>query len=203
MKSEAVCDSLFIGKKLQQKMDDFSESEIQFFSYLACLLSLYDGKTVDQWKCTFIKSSYGSPYSSDISLALETLNSNQSIQKSEGTEGYYNISSKGDKAITFYQSLSTYAWRIPYLDAACNSISLIPFGTIKEALNSEPVLRSANNSTTRKNLLENNSPATKSLHNQFALLKIALENKYSDLIIPAIVWLESLKQSNQKFLIHD
>jgi hypothetical protein len=192
MKSEAVFDILFIGRKLQLKMTDFSLSEINFFSYLSCLLSLYDGKTVEQWKYNFIKSNLGSPFSSDLNLALDALKANESFVKSDGIEGYYQLSEKGIKALEFYSTLQTFSWRSDYLEAACTSISLLPFGTIKQGIFNEPVLKSANISINKRSLLESNNPATQSLHKQFALLKIALEDKYQDLMIPAVVWIESL-----------
>lgn len=196
MKSEAIFDILFIGKKLESKMEDFSLSEINFFSYLSCLLSLYDGKTIDQWNYNFIKSKLGSPFSSDLNIASDTLNANESILKSDGIVGYYKLSEKGNKALDFYSTLQTLSWRIPYLDAACSSISLIPITTVKQAIYNDPVLKSANMTHNSRSLLEETNPATQSLHKQFALLKTALEDKYQDLIIPAVVWIEALNQKN-------
>lgn len=197
MKSEAIFDILYIGKKLQLKMLDFSLSELNFFSYLSCLLSLYDGKTMEQWKYGFIKSSFGSPYSSDLNLAVDALNANKSLIKLDGIDSYYTLSSKGEAELEFYSTLQTFAYRIPYLEAACISMSLLPFGSIKQAIANEPVLKSANISPIRRSLLDENNPATQSLHNQFALLKVALEDKYEDLMIPAVVWIESLNQEIQ------
>lgn len=194
MRSEAVFDFLYIGKKLQFKMQDFSFSEINFFAYLSCLLSLYDGKTLDQWKYSFIKSNLGSPYSNDLNLSLFLLISNESLIEIEDSEDYFKISDKGLKLLDFYSTLNTFSWRIPYIEAACSSISLIPISTVKHAIHNDPVLKSANITHNSRSLLEESSPATQSLHKQFALLKTALEDKYQDLILPAVVWIEALSQ---------
>ncbi|WP_291087020.1 hypothetical protein [Flavobacterium sp. BFFFF1] len=196
MKSEAVFDMLYIGNKLQFKIEDFSLSEINFFSYLSCLLSLYDGKMIDNWEYGFIKSSLGSPISTDLDKALNALCSNGSLCKSEGVDGYYNLLPNGEKMLELYSTLYKFSWRIPYLEASCKSLSLMPFGIVKDAISNEPVLKSANNTVNRRSLLEESNPATKSLHNQFSLLKVALEDKFSDLLIPAVVWIESLNKEN-------
>lgn len=195
IKPEAILDILYIGNKLEVKMKDFSLSEIQFFAYFSCLLSLYDGNTIESWTYSFIKSDLGSPYSSDIHRALETLITNNFLYSSEETPGYYCLSERGKVSLKFYETLSTLASRIKYLDTSCRSISLMPFGLIKEAINKEPVIKSANVTFNKKNLLEESNIATQHLRYQFASLKKALETEYSDLILPAMVWLDSLNYS--------
>lgn len=200
MKPQAVFDILFVGQKLQSKIQDFSLSEINFFSYLGCLLSLYDGNIVANWGYNFIKNNLGSPFSSDLNIAIDSLVANGTILKSEGIDGYYRLSPKGVEFLEVYSTLQTFKSRITYLNLACRSISLFPLGYIKEAINNEPVLKSAFVSSTKRSLLEENSPATKSLYHQFALLKTALEDKHQDLMIPAIVWIESLQGKEASYL---
>ena len=154
---------------------------------------------MDDWKYAFIKSDMGSPYSTDVHIAFDALNANGAFVESGGVKGYYKTSEKGNNLLTFYETLSSFSIRKKFLDAACNSISLIPFGMIKEAMSHEPVLSSANNSLSKKSLLEQSNPATKSLYIQFASLKAALNGQYKDLLIPAIIWLESLNQNNSIF----
>ena len=86
--------------------------------------------------------------------------------------------------------------RMKYLETVCKTISLIPLGNIKEGIGKEPVLLSAGNSLTKKSLLEDSNPATRALYAQFKELKIALEDKFKDLLVPAVVWLESLNIQN-------
>ncbi|MDP9048702.1 MAG: hypothetical protein M3N14_11230 [Bacteroidota bacterium] len=190
VKPEAIADTLIIGSLLQTKISDFSIAEIQFFSYFSCLLALYDGKTVDDWKYQFIKSSVGSPFSNDLRMSFDLLNANNSLKQSD--EGYFKITANGQARINFYRTQKIINWRIKYLETACKSLSLIPYGHVKEAISNEPVIFSANNSSVSKNLLETTNPATKTLHAQFASLKEALNEEYKSLIGPAVVWLEAL-----------
>lgn len=191
---EAVYDTLFIGRKLQQKMEDFSIYEIDFFAYFSCLLSLYEGNAVDKWHYTFIKADLGSPYSLDIQKAIATLKSNDYLKESSSKD-YFSITVSGLNFLNFLENnISMLSWRTKYLKTACDSLSLIPYGTIKEAILNEPVLTSAGRSLVKRDLLRETNPATKALYSQFRDLKMALEDKYPELIVPATVWLEALSR---------
>lgn len=198
---EAIYDTLFIGQRLQRKIDDFSQYEIQFFAYFSCLLSLYEGNTIGEWMYSFIKTDLGSPYSSDINFSINTLRANDLIKATENSKEYFTITKKGEDFFKYQdENTNQFISRKKYLTTACNTISLIPFGSIKEAISNEPVLHSAGNSLTKKNLLEDSNPATVALYSQFKYLKTALEDKYHDLIVPAVVWLESLNHKKEKII---
>lgn len=206
---EAVYDTLFIGLKLQRKMEDFSQYEVQFFAYFSCLLSLYDGNPLDGWNYSFVKTDFGSPYSSDVQNALVSLTAHDSLKESRNSIGYYPVLDKGtvEESLSYYtvtdkgtqlskfleSNTNMFRARTKYLNTACNSLSLIPYGTIKEAINNEPVLNSAGNSLSKRSLLLETNPATKVLYAQFKALKDALEEKHYELMVPAVIWLESLK----------
>lgn len=196
---EAIFDTLFIGQRLQRKIEDFSQYEIQFFAYFSCLLSLYEGNTVEDWKYSFVKTELGSPYSIDIDLSIQTLLASGKLSQTENTKEYFTINEEGIEFYNFQNEAAiSLEGRKKYLITACNTISLIPFGAIKEAVSREPVLYSAGKSLSTKSLLENSSPATKVLYSQFKDLKLALQDKYKDLIVPAVVWLESLNPENKE-----
>ena len=193
---ESIFDTLYIGSKVESKIEDFSQYEVQFFSYLSCLLSLYEGNPLSFWEYSFVKTLMGSPFSLDIQEAWIFLQSKSSIE--ETTEGYVKLTEKGRLEIQFYLTLHSFKQRAKYLDTACKSLSLIPMSYIKEAIYNEPVLKSAR-SFTRKFLLDETSPATQVLYAQFGMLKEALkEDDYENLLIPAVVWLESLKAKREQ-----
>lgn len=195
---EAIFDTLFIGQKLQCKIEDFSQYEIQFFSYFSCLLSMYEGNSADDWKYSFVKTDYGSPYSVDISSAIQTLLGSEKLKPIENSKDYFSITEQGLEFLNFQNEFaSIFSDRKKYLTTACDTISLIPLGLMKEAIGNEPGLYSAKNSLSKKGLLESSSPATRVLYSQFRDLKLAIGDNYKDLIVPAIVWLESLKAENK------
>lgn len=193
-----VYDILFIGQRLQQRIDDFSEYELQFFAYFSCLLSLYEGNTIDKWEYSFVKTDIGSPFSLDIKTALLMLEANDSIVQVGGESTYFNLTEKGVEFLNFMSDkISIVDWRKKYLETACKSISLLPLGVVKEAIISDPVMTSAKNAI-KRNLLEDSNPATKVLYSQFKALHAALANQHQDLIVPAVVWLESLNPDRMK-----
>lgn len=195
MNPDAVYDVLYISSRLQKKITDFSMYEIQFFGYFSCLLSLYDGISISDWNYSFIRAEFGIPYSVDLHKALTHLHATGLISELEESKGYFTLTARGEELLNFYNdNISLTKWRRKYLDTACDSISLVPFGTIKDALNDEPVLKSASNSTMKKTLLTDSNPALHVLHGQFKALKEALENNDSELIVPAVVWLQALNQ---------
>jgi len=196
IKVEAIFDTLYIGSKIESRLDDFSQYEIQFFAYLSCLLSLYEGNPLSFWEYSFVKTSLGSPYSVDIEEAWRFLKSKGSAEQT--TEGFSKLTDKGRSEIDFYLTLHAFRQRVRYLDAACKSLSFIPVGYIKQAINNEPVLRTARTTVHRRFLLDESSPATSALHQQFGTLREALrEESYDDLLLPAIVWIEALNRQSQ------
>ena len=196
-KPEAIFDTLYIGSKIESKLDDFSQPEVQFFAYLSCLLALYGGNPLSFWEYSFVKTQLGSPYSVDINEACNFLKSKASEEQT--TEGYSKLTEKGRAEINFYLTLHAFKQRMQYLDAACKSISLIPVGYIKKAIQNEPVLKTARSSRSRKFLLDESSPAIHALYEQFGTLKEALkEVEYKDLLIPAVVWIEALNAKEQE-----
>ncbi len=196
-KPEAIFDNLYIGSKIESKLDDFSHAEVQFFAYLSCLISLYDGNSLSFWEYSFMKTQLGSPYSVDIKEAWNFLKSKVSVEQT--TEGYSKLTDKGKNEIDFYLTLYAFKQRVKYLDAACKSLSLIPVGYIKKAIQNEPVLKTARISISKKFLLDESSPATQALYEQFGTLKEALKDKdCKDLLIPVVVWIEVLNKQKQE-----
>lgn len=195
MPSIPVFDVLAIGNSLQNKLQDFSRGEVQLFSYLSCLLSLYDSNPTAFWSYTFIKNEVGSPFSESIDRAIDNLIYKQEIIEKE--DGYLYISESG---INTYGSLSSffmYQKRHLYLKVACESIRSLPFGNVREAINNEPVLKGMRKLPDTRILNDDQSAAIQVLYSQFHNLKIALEDKYDDLLIPSLVWINYLvKLSN-------
>ena len=192
---EGVFDVLYIGKHLEKRLDDFLEYEIHFVSYFGCLLSLYDGNAVVDWRLEFVKTDMGSPYSRAISSSIENLLASGKISRKNALDGSYGLTKEGEELVEFQKNYaSVLGAREKYLSIACDTISLVPIGVFKESISKDPVLYSARIAGEKRTLLEDSSPATKVLYSQFKDLKLALSDSYNDLIVPATVWLESLNR---------
>ncbi len=187
----ALFDILFLGKNLQSKNDGFTLSEIQILSYLSCLLSIYSGNLSKEWSYIFTKTEYGYPFSSDLIQGIDFLVKEKYISK---TDNHFSMTKTGFMFSDKLQNLNSYNKRKEFLETSINCLSLTPFGVIRDSLFADPVLLSAR-SKTKTILLEENNYSTTILFDQFKDLKIAINNEYKSLIIPAITWLSgNLKQ---------
>lgn len=191
-KPVAFYDTIYIGNQLEKKLTDFSQYEIQLFSYLSCLLSLYDGNPIAFWGYSFIKNDLGSPYSIDLNESIEALIGRGSLTLSNDL--FLKLGELGKSDIARLTLFPSNQQRLKYLDAACQSIKLLPYGVVKDSIILEPVLKYANSHKNKRLLTDEESPAFSLLYEQFEMLRTALENKYQNLIIPAVVWLEYLAE---------
>ncbi|AGC75975.1 hypothetical protein LX97_00653 [Nonlabens dokdonensis] len=187
-------DVISLVEKLQKLLGDVAEQEIQLFSYLACLLSLYDGKTLTYWNYHFIKNDIGAPYSVQINEAIKLLNRNDMLISDDG---YLQITDRGMINFNRLSELNLNADREKYLNASVNCLQYSPFSVVKESLFKEPILNDVIEISDRKNLLDEEDLSVELLYEQFTSLHKALEGKYSDhLVVPALTWL-SLLGKNQ------
>lgn len=185
----AIYDTLFVGSKLQRYIGDFNSSEVQLFCYFSCLLSLYEGNPTSFWGYKFIKNELGVPLSTDVYTALDCLLRNNELQKADD---YYMITSEGESKCEVLSKLNRFENRNKYLEASCESLLALPIGYIRNSINSEPIVRAANNSTVRT-LVDEENGAVALLYEQFELLKEAIDTKDSDLFVPAVTWLKFLQ----------
>lgn len=192
---EAIFDSLYLSKTLQENLGDFARSEIHLFSYLACLLSLYDGHPISFWGYSYIKNEYGSPFSFEIEEAIKTSESQRFLSKND--DKYLIITESGLEILNHLTNHAVFSDRLLYLNVAITSITLLPFGMVKESVSNEPVLNSAQNHDKRRNLIDENNVAMNLLYDHFRILKLALSDKYNDITVPALVWINKLFESRK------
>ena len=185
----AIYDTLFVGNKLQRYIGDFNSSELQLFCYFSCLLSLYEGNPISFWGYKFIKNDLGVPLSTEVYIALDCLLRNNELEK---TDNYYKITSEGKSKCEVLSKFSRFENRNKYLEASCESLLALPLGYIRNSINSEPIVRAANNSTIRT-LVDEENGAIALLYEQFELLKEAINSKDLDLFVPAVTWLKYLQ----------
>lgn len=185
----AIYDTLFVGNKLQRYIGDFNSSEVQLFCYFSCLLSLYEGNPTSFWGYKFIKNDLGVPLSTEVYTALDCLLVNNELKKADN---YYKITSEGKSKCEVLSEFGRFENRNKYLEASCESLLALPIGYIRNSINSEPIVRAANNSTVRT-LVDEENGAIALLYEQFELLKEAIDTNDSDLFVPAVTWLKYLQ----------
>lgn len=188
-KPEATFDVLFIVSRLKAPLNGVTAPEIHLFAYLACILSLYGERPVDDWAYTFAGTASGSPFSPAISDAIETLERSGFIQQSDDV---FTLTTLGTNEYELLRTLSQNAWREAYLTGACDSVLALPVGVLRDALSREPALERAAQLERTRQLLEDAD--LKSLYDQFDVLSEAIGVKITELMVPAVAWLSYLSQ---------
>lgn len=209
MNSLAFYDTLFISNKLSKKYGDAAISEAHLLAYLACLLSLYDGRPASEWDYLFVVGNAHAPYAREVEESIETLVENGfAAISTTDHEDYIQITESGISELDILSQFGNISWRLPYLNGACETLLLMPLSSVKTAIRNEPTMLSlAVHSTTikadqldiphkkrRQSLVDESSASINVLYDQFDSLRKALGDKHLDMLIPAITWLQFMQE---------
>lgn len=181
---EAVYDALEITYQFEDIAAGVTEAEIEHFSYLACLLSVYKGEPPASWGYRFTSTSFASPYSISLRDAKSVLLSSGLISK--GTEGLV-LTEDGHRVRSEHSRLTRFYKRLEYLNAACGSAILMPLPIVSDSIRLEPELRGAIELSSKRELLGEGGSAA--LLDHFKLIEESLQGD-ENLLVPAVVWLE-------------
>jgi hypothetical protein len=192
---EALFDTLYLGNNLVDELGDVASSEIHLFSYLSCLISLYDSNPISFWGYKFIKNEFGSPYCHEINEAIDSAFNNGYLINVD--EFYFNLTSEGKEILTVLEEHKQFAKRSQYLRISLDCIAMMSYGIVKESITNEPVLSSARKHENRRTLIEEETASINLLYNNFRILHKALKHKTDDLVVPALVWLRKLFEDRE------
>jgi hypothetical protein len=188
---EAMFDSLFMADRLQRQTGTFTPPELHLFGYLACLLWLYSGHAVTDWGYSFAGTELGAPFSVEIDSAVKLL-----VER-----GYFaqiddriSMSGPAEQSLQEFSRLTLTQERAKCLHAACASTAALSAGMVGNALAQEPDLKRAQLTPMSRPLLED--LARSELYVHFDALRKGLQQKGTDLRMPAVVWLAALYRSS-------
>jgi hypothetical protein len=194
---EATYDSLFIVRRLQDSLRGVTGSEIQLFDYLARLLAVFRGVPSADWGYLFARTNYGAPYCPEVNEALDELQTSGFLQiEADESTTTFKCTDDGSAICSALDELEGSKWRRPFLEAACSSSLTLPIATIREALRSEPSIKSAAGHIGPQALLS--GPPLELLYEQFAALQAVLGDEATDLLVPSSVWLAYLLEESRK-----
>ncbi|MCB0171946.1 MAG: hypothetical protein KDJ97_15470 [Anaerolineae bacterium] len=186
----AYFDTLSLVSRLQKQLGEVAQLEIHLFSYLACLLSLYKGRSVTEWGYQFaITKQQTYPFSPDLDSAIRHL---IYVGKLNITDQYVNLSDIGQKEYEFMNTLLQYSDREQFLDGSCSSLLSLPVGIIRDALYQDPNIKGSLELSQSRRLLT--ETGLENLYEQFAALSSTIGVEIEDLMVPATVWLTYLSQ---------
>jgi hypothetical protein len=181
---EAFFDSLSLAHKLDNFLDGFKLEEIHLFSYFSSFLYCYAGNSIATWQHRYIATN-GYPFSEGINEAI-----NRHIKNGlfEERGEYYSITGRGTDEFSKFKLLPSFYKREDILNAACTTSILIPYSQTLRALLSEPSIKKADQ------LQDKGWLDQMDFYPQFREISEAVGIKSSDLIIPAVTWINYLSQ---------
>jgi hypothetical protein len=176
---------------------DAARGEIHLFSYLACLLSLYEGKPAAEWGYSFAVTDSGYPFSGDIQDCLQFMTTSGLLHPRDEYAGeYFNVSTSGKQEQNNLSQLSEFAEREPFLAGACSSLLALPIGSIRIALKNDLGIKGALALKQARLLLTETTLDL--LYEQLGALSNSIGVNTKDLMVPAVVWLTYLSDDDSK-----
>lgn len=187
MNYNASYDVLALLHHLSASVDGADEAELHVFAYLACLLSVYAGQPASDWGYDFIASPAGAPFAPEVDDALRWA-TNVGFVAANGPR--WQLGPDGAAEFAALSELSTHRRRLQFIEPACASTLSIPIGWVRRGIDQTPALQSAGRRDSRRYLSD--EAAIDALYDQFDVLKRVVRQDVTDLLIPAVVWLEYL-----------
>jgi hypothetical protein len=189
--STAAFDVLAICRQLTRSAGGATAAELHVFSYLSCLLYVYDGHDAGGWGYSFAATPAGSPYARELADATDRVRAAGWLVDRGPV---VVLSEAGRSELDALAAFASKAPRLRYLDSATAAATLLPLPSVADALAYEPQLRRAlDHLGGLDELLDDEGLALVRPH--FAAVAEALEDASvanAELLVPAVVWLTYL-----------
>lgn len=167
--------------------------ELHTLAYLACMLSVFDGWSTEEWGYRFAATPFGTPYATTIASAVDNLMAAGMIYSDDGC---YRVSEIGKQRRVTTATHHDPSVRLPYLDASANTTLALALPVAIGAVLKEPQLRASVSLTRRRRLLDETGLALLEPH--FTALRM-LSSETEDprgkasLFALAVLWLRYLQ----------
>lgn len=194
VKPNAYFDALVIVNDAPSSLLPMSVLEMHLFSYLGCVLALFQGKPLGNWGYGYAITSEGYPFSAELDEARHIAVSRSLLQISP--QGLLSIPSTDlDKEVESLLNLKL-EWqeRRQWMNVATQCALALPVGSVRYAIGQSPGLATSLKLGQRKFLLEQND--INSLYSEYKIITDILGPGARDLLSPAVIWL-SAKVLNQ------
>jgi hypothetical protein len=195
-RASAGFDALVIVDRLGRTEGGATPAELHVFSYLACLMSLYDGRVPGEWAYGFAATPSGAPYAVALADECDRL---RAAGKLIDRREVLMLTDPGREEVTLFRSLASFSARERYLEASCAAATLLPLPAVADALSLEPQLQQALRAPSARELFKAAGCALLDQH--FSALSDTLRQRSpdtSDLLVAVTVWLTYLTISGRR-----
>ena len=194
---EAYGDCLAVVAKAPKSILPVAIIEMHLFSYLACILALFNGKPISDWGYRFSLTKEGFPFSRQleearkriVEVGLLTVCSDAKILPEEP---------RFSDEIELLSNLVSFTERCEWIKTATECTLVLPLGSIRYALENIPSVRTAVQLQQNKVLLQESEK--NQLYEEYEFILEAFQDGINDPLSPAVTWLSSkLIESEQGY----
>ncbi|GAB3815071.1 hypothetical protein GCM10028799_15840 [Kribbella italica] len=193
--TDASFDALAITAALSERFDSASLAEVQAVAYLACLLSVYDGRPSAEWGYGFATTDTMTPFSPDLLAAMDRLRTSGLVDQDDVR---YSLSPVGAEWLRRWAAMRRFESRRRYISGATGATDALPLPALSNGLRREPQIAASIAADSPRALLDDYGRLT--LYQYFKTLEESL-GPGSDLLIPAVVWLTFLLNEDETDLV--
>lgn len=194
-------DTAFVCVQLQRDLEGgLKSAEIHSVTYLACLLSIYDGCSPGEWEYVYTSTKAGTPFSAAVDDAILRMLAAGALV----VDGQLLLASdRGHEVLEQLKGLPSLRKRERYLEPACSVTLTMPLPAVTEALLHEPQLQTALALRQLRPLLDETGLAVVRPHIEGLHAALGSQGAFGvkDLLVPAILWLSYLSRPVQEIAI--
>lgn len=185
---EAYCDALIILNDTPKSLLPMSVIEMHLFSYLGCILALFQGEPVGDWGYSYAVTEQGFPFSAEFEEARKVLHSHGLLEMDDNNL-QQAIQPSLNNELAMVLSIGPWQKRSFWIRAAMQCALTFPLGLIRAAVSQTPSTELAITLHRTCKLLDTDD--VKLLYEQYGIVNSVLGSDAHDILSPAVIWLSA------------
>lgn len=193
MNDYAVYDTLFLINRLERNFMHFPKVEsINFFSYLSCLISIFDRRPYSDWGYKFHLTS-GEISSIDILTSIDYL-ANKGLISYETIERGYKLSSSGKRFFELIEEQRKYSERKSYLKGSADLTVISEEKILIDGIYANDDISVPNSRSAAKPVLS--ELAQHDMYTSLNSISTSIGIKSDDIIMSTLLWINYKAKEN-------
>lgn len=184
----AQSDILFLFGSMPPSLLPLTVAEVHLYTYLANLIALNMGYSVDEWRYRFAVTKDGFPFSEPLNLAFNNL-VDRSVLIHDIQGGFIPFEPRFSEEHSLVASLKMCNRRSVWLEAAAHCVLNLPTGTVRSAINESPGVLMAIRDRQVTILLKETDLSL--IYDEFSMIREVLGQDSDGLLQPAVLWLSA------------